>query len=328
MPSLTRRPRRLRQSSSLRQMVRETHLKVSDLIWPVFVMEGSKSLPVASLPGVYRWCLEDLVQECREAFSLGIRAVALFPVIEESKKDALATESCNPEGLLQKAVQRLKKELPDLCLITDVAMDPYSSDGHDGIVENGVILNDESLAVLTDMAIAQAKAGADIVAPSDMMDGRVSAIRQGLDEAGFTQVAILSYAVKYASSFYGPFRDALDSAPKSGDKKTYQMDPANLREALVEAQLDELEGADMLMVKPGMPYLDVVKEIRESSPLPLVVYQVSGEYAMLHAAVERGWLDEEAAFWESMLGFKRAGADLIITYQAKKLAHLLKERSY
>jgi len=272
------------------------------------------------MPGCARLSIDLLVAEASEAHGSGVPAVALFPALDEAIKDRLASESGNPAGLLQRAVRALKEQVPGLVVITDVAMDPYSSDGHDGLVQDGEILNDETLPILASMAVAQAEAGADIVAPSDMMDGRVGAIRSALDEAGHTGVGILSYAVKYASSFYGPFREALDSAPKTGDKKTYQMDPANAREALREIALDESEGADMLMVKPAMPYLDVISLVRDSSDLPVAAYQVSGEYAMLKAAGERGWLEYDTVILESLTAIKRAGADMILTYAAKEVA--------
>jgi porphobilinogen synthase len=254
---------------------------------------------------------------------LGIPAVALFPALDADLKDARATESTNPDGLLQRAVRDLKDAVPELLVITDVAMDPYSSDGHDGLVKDGRILNDETLGILAAMAVSQAQAGADLVAPSDMMDGRVGAVRAALDGAGFTEVGILSYAAKYASSFYGPFREALDSAPREGDKRTYQMDPANAREALREVRLDVAEGADIVMVKPALPYLDVIAAVRAAVDVPVAAYQVSGEYAMIRAAGEKGWLDADAAMMEALLGIRRAGADVILTYAAKQVADSL-----
>ncbi len=283
------RPRRNRVTDAIRRLTREHRLSVDDLIWPLFVIEGEgQRVPVTSMPGVDRMSIDVLVEEVKEAYALGIPAIALFPVVDEAKKDKLASESTNPEGLLQRTIRAVKEAVPDLAVISDVAMDPYSSDGHDGVVDDGEILNDETLEILANMAVSQALNGADMVAPSDMMDGRVGYIRGALDEAGFTNVGILAYSAKYASAFYGPFRDALDSAPKFGDKKTYQMDPANVREAEREAQLDIDEGADMVMVKPGMPYLDVVRAVRAVSEVPVAVYQVSGEYAMLKAAAENG----------------------------------------
>jgi porphobilinogen synthase len=305
-------------------MVRETRLSTDHLVLPLFVREGEGVRePIASMPGCFRLSEDQLLEEAREAVALGIPAVALFPLIEESKKDRLARESLNPAGLLLRCVVSLKAAFPKLTVITDVAMDPYSSDGHDGLVEGGEIVNDPTLAILADMAVAQAKAGADIVAPSDMMDGRVGAIRDALDEAGFSHVGILSYAAKYASALYGPFRDALDSAPRAGDKKTYQMDPANRREALREVFLDIQEGADMVMVKPAMAYLDVIALIREHVDLPVAAYHVSGEYAMIKAAAAQGWLNEQAVMMESTLAMRRAGADIILTYFAKDIARLL-----
>lgn len=321
------RPRRNRRTEAIRSLVREHQLLVSDFVLPVFLCEGeNRREPIASMPDVYRYSVDLLPGFCREAYGLGIPAVALFPAIAESKKDKLATESTNRDGLLMSAVRALKAAVPELCVITDVAMDPYSSDGHDGYVnEKGEIDNDHTLDILAAMSVAQAQAGADIVAPSDMMDGRVSVIREALDENGFTNVGILSYAAKYASSFYGPFRDALSSAPKSGDKKTYQMDPANVREALREVEMDIDEGCDIVMVKPGLPYLDIVRAVREFSSVPVSVYNVSGEYAMLRAASERGWIDYRKAVLETLLSFKRAGADMIFTYHALEAARWLSE---
>jgi len=318
------RPRRNRVSPAVRALVRETALAPADLIWPLFVVEGEGVRdPVGSMPGVERLSRDLLVKEAAEAHAAGVPAVALFPAIEDGKKDPLAKESTNPDGLLQRAVRDLKDASPELAVITDVAMDPYSSDGHDGIVRDGEIVNDETLDVLAAMAVSQAEAGADLVAPSDMMDGRVEAIRGALDGAGFEHVGILSYAAKYASAFYGPFRDALDSAPRGGDKKTYQMDPANAREALREVDLDVEEGADIVMVKPALAYLDVLAAVRDAVDVPVAAYQVSGEYAMAHAAGERGWLDADAALREMLLAIKRAGADMILTYAAKRVAQAL-----
>ena len=321
------RPRRNRRSLALRNLVRETSLSAHDLILPLFVQEGvNNATPIGSMPGHARLSIDLLVAKAREAHELGVQGVALFPSIADALKDQKATESTNPEGLLQRAVRALKAELPRLLVITDVAMDPYSSDGHDGLVVGDRIDNDNTLPILAAMAVNQARAGADIVAPSDMMDGRVMAIREALDDAGFTEVGICSYCVKYASAFYGPFREALDSTPRAGDKKTYQMDPANVREALREVELDESEGADILMVKPGLPYLDVVRFVRQNSALPVAVYHVSGEFAMLKAAAEKGWLDYDACLLESLLGFKRAGADMIFTYAALEAARLLRQQ--
>ncbi len=320
------RPRRLRRTEALRQMVQETHLRVQDLIYPLFVMEGeNQRQEVESMPGCYRYTLDLLLQEVGEAAQLGIPAVALFPVVPEEKKDPTGRECFNPEGLIQRAVRRIKQEIPQILVVTDVALDPYNSDGHDGIVRDGVILNDETVEVLIKQALSQAEAGTDIVAPSDMMDGRVGAIREALDEQGYTDVAILAYSAKYASAFYGPFRDALGSAPKSGDKKTYQMDPANAREAIKEVELDEAEGADMVMVKPALAYLDIIYRVKEATDLPVAAYNVSGEYAMIKAAEQKGWIDGKKVMMESLLAMKRAGADIILTYFAKEVALLLKQ---
>ncbi len=321
--SLIRRPRRSRVSRGVRALVRETDLSASHLVLPLFVQEGEAQTPIAALPGHARLPITGLVARAREAFDLGVPAVALFPALASELKDPRGSESLRPDGLLQRAIGALKRELPELTVIADVALDPYSSDGHDGLVVGERIDNDQTLPLLAQMAVAQARAGVDVVAPSDMMDGRVRAIRSALDAAGFTEVAILSYAVKYASGFYGPFREALDSAPRAGDKRTYQMDPANLREALVEIALDEAEGADWLMVKPGLPYLDVVRLVREHTALPVAAYHVSGEYAMLKAAAEKGWLDFDRCLLESLLSLRRAGADFILSYGALEAARLL-----
>ena len=319
--NLKQRPRRNRQSAFVRDLVRESKVSVEDLIWPVFVKEGiTKREEIKTMPGVFRLSEKELIQEAREAVKLGIRAIALFPAIDPKKKDPHGSESLNKNSLVPRSIRALKSALPNLVIIADVALDPFSSDGHDGLVVDGEIINDESVEVLANMALVFAEAGADYVAPSDMMDGRIGAIREALDRDGFTKTGILSYCAKYASSFYGPFRDALDSAPKSGDKKTYQMDPANAREALREAALDIREGADILMVKPGMPYLDILYRLREKVSLPLAVYQVSGEYAMICAASDRGMIDRRRAIEESLLSFKRAGADMILTYFAKEWA--------
>ncbi len=322
--NIIRRPRRNRQSAAIRDMVQENHLSVNDLIFPVFVVEGQRvKSEVSSMPGIYRYSPDMLLDEIQQCVDLGLRAFDLFPNIAEAKKDKMATESHNPDGLYLSTIRAIKDRFPDVALMTDVAMDPYSSDGHDGIVENGKILNDETLDVLGRMALAQAQAGADIVGPSDMMDGRVGHIRHVLDQGGFTNVAIMSYAAKYASAFYGPFRDALDSAPKFGDKKTYQMNPANSREALIEAELDMAEGADFLMVKPALPYLDIIKLLHDNFDLPIAAYNVSGEYAMIKAASRNGWLDGERAMLEALLSIKRAGASVILTYFAKEVALLM-----
>lgn len=318
------RPRRNRVTPGVRAMVRETTLSAANLVWPSFVQEGTNArTPISSMPGQARLSIDLLVAEARKAHALGVSGVALFPVVPDALKDPLGKESANPEGLLQRAVRALKKELPDFVVITDVALDPYSSDGHDGVLVDGRIDNELTLPILAKMAVNQAKAGADIVAPSDMMDGRVGVIRKALDDAGLIDTGICSYCVKYASGFYGPFRNALDSAPRSGDKKTYQMNPANVREALREVRLDEAEGADYLMVKPGLPYLDVVRAVREQTSLPVAAYHVSGEYAMLKAAAEKGWLDYDTCLIESLIALRRAGADVIFTYGALEAAALL-----
>lgn len=324
--NLVHRPRRMRRTDALRRMVQETHLTVNDLIYPLFVMEGeNQKVEVSSMPGSYRYTLDLLLKEVYEACELGIPAIALFPLVSEEKKDNAGTESYNPDGLIQRAVRAIKQEVPDIMIITDVALDPFSTKGHDGIVSDaGEILNDETVEVLVKQAVSQAEAGADIVAPSDMMDGRVGAIRQGLDAAGYTDVGILAYSAKYASAYYGPFRDALDSAPKFGDKKTYQMNPANAREALTEVALDEAEGADMVMVKPALAYLDIIHLIRSATDLPVAAYNVSGEYAMIKAAGQMGWIDEKKVMLETLTSIKRAGADLILTYFAKEVALILR----
>jgi porphobilinogen synthase len=293
--------------------------------------EDPLDAPIASMPGVTRWSIASLVREAGEAHALGIPAVVLFPKIEEALKSETADECYNDDGLVPRAIRALKAACPTLCVITDVALDPYNSDGHDGLVrrnERGelIILNDETVEILCRQALSHARAGADIVAPSDMMDGRVAAIREALDDEGHTDVSILSYTAKYASAFYGPFRGALDSAPKEGDKKTYQMDPANIREALREALLDEAEGADMLMVKPAGCYLDVIAKVSETTTLPVAAYQVSGEYLMLKSAAAGAWLDERAVVLESLVAIKRAGASMILTYFAKQAAEWLKSR--
>lgn len=318
------RPRRNRQSPAIRDLVRETVLTPGNLIYPLFLQDGSENTPISAMPGCQRWCVEDLVKEAGEAHALGIPAVVLFPRIPDELKTSGAEESYNDEGLVPRAIKALKAAHPTLMVITDVALDPYNSDGHDGLVAtDGRILNDETVEVLCQQALCHARAGADIVAPSDMMDGRVEALREALDDAGFTQVSIMSYTAKYASAYYGPFRGALDSAPKAGDKKTYQMDPANALEALREASLDEAEGADILMVKPAGPYLDIITRLREATTLPIAAYQVSGEYLMIKAGAAAGWLDEDKVVMESLLGIRRAGANMILTYFAKKVAAVL-----
>ena len=292
---------------------------------PLFVMEGQQVKdPIKSMPDIFRLSPDLIVETCRELYGLGVPAIALFPALDAKLKDKYATISASEDGLYQRTIAMIKESVPEMVVITDVAMDPYSTDGHDGVVsEDGRILNDDTLPILADMAIAQAKAGADIVAPSDMMDGRVAWIREALDEEGFTDVGILAYTAKYASAYYGPFRDALDSAPKAGDKKTYQMDPANSREAIREMELDISEGADMVMVKPGLPYLDIIKSLAEVSTLPVAAYNVSGEYAMLRAAAQNGWLDYERVVMETLLSFKRAGADMILSYHSLEVGRWL-----
>ncbi|MDJ1504469.1 porphobilinogen synthase [Xanthocytophaga agilis] len=322
---MIRRPRRNRQSETIRRLAQETTLSTDDLIFPLFVTEGTnKAVEVSSMPGIYRYSPDLLLKEIESCLKLGIKTFDIFPQLEESKKDKYATESYNSDGLYLRTIREIKEKLPEATIMTDVAMDPYSSDGHDGIVKDGKILNDETLVVLGKMALAQARAGADIIGPSDMMDGRVGYIRETLDDEGFTNVAIMSYSAKYASAFYGPFRDALDSAPKFGDKKTYQMNPANRREALIEAELDYAEGADFLMVKPAFSYLDIIQTLNENFPIPIAAYNVSGEYAMIKAAAQNGWLDGERAMLEMLVSIKRAGAKIILTYFAKEFALLQK----
>jgi porphobilinogen synthase len=318
------RPRRNRLNAQIRGFVREAHLGPQHLVYPMFVQEGEgRRSPIASMPGQARLSVDLLVELAGQAFALGVPGVALFPALDDSLKDPRGSESTNSAGLMQRAIRALKSALPELLVITDVALDPYSSDGHDGVLIDGRIDNDVTVPILAQMAVSQARAGVDVVAPSDMMDGRVGAIRRALDEAGYPNVGICSYCVKYASAFYGPFREALDSTPRSGDKKTYQMDPANVREALREVRLDEAEGADWLMVKPGLPYADVIRRVRELTPLPVATYQVSGEYAMLKAAAQNGWLDYDQALLETLLCLRRAGADLIFSYAAIEAAKLL-----
>ena len=324
---MLRRPRRNRKSEAIRGMVEETRLHVNDLIFPVFLIEGkNEKVEVESMPGIFRYSADLLLKEIEECLKLGIRTFDVFPRLPESLKDPMAIEATNENGLYLSTLRKIKQEFPEACIMTDVAMDPYSSEGHDGIVREGKILNDETLAVLAKMAVAQARAGADIIGPSDMMDGRVGAIREALDAEGFQEVSIMSYTAKYASAYYGPFRDALGSAPKAGNKKTYQMDPANQREALVEADLDVAEGADILMVKPALAYLDVIKLLRDHYELPIAAYNVSGEYSMIKAADQRGWLNGEAIMLETLLSIKRAGANIILTYFAKEFAQLKARR--
>jgi porphobilinogen synthase len=325
LPPMAHRPRRLRRTAGLRRMVREHHLTVDDLIYPVFVMAGSgQKEAIPSMPGCYRYTLDLLLEEVTAAHDLGIPGIALFPLISPDLKDNAGTESYNPDGLVPQTVRAIKQAIPNLLVFTDVALDPYSSAGHDGIVENGEILNDETVAVLVKQALCHAEAGADFVSPSDMMDGRVGAIRRALDAEGWINVGILAYSAKYASAYYGPFRDALDSAPQFGDKKTYQMDPANAQEALKEVALDIEEGADIVMVKPALAYMDIIQRIRQQTTLPVAAYNVSGEYAMIKAAAERGWVDEPTVVMETLTSLKRAGADVILTYFAKDVATRLR----
>lgn len=319
------RPRRLRTSPIIRDLVQESHLRTSDFIAPLFVQAHEGSTPIASMPGQSRLGPKALLEEVRILRDLGVKTIALFPAIDESKKNPQASEAWSENNLNFSSVKRIKDAFSDVLVMGDIALDPYSSEGHDGIVDpkTGEILNDETLEALVKQSLASAKAGFDILGPSDMMDGRIAAIREALEEAHFKNTLIMSYSAKYASGFYGPFRDALESAPKKGDKKTYQMNPANGTEAIREALLDEAEGADILMVKPGLPYLDIVYRLKTQSTLPIAVYNVSGEYAMVKAASERGWIDGEKVMMESLMSFKRAGADIILTYFAKEAAGLL-----
>jgi len=320
------RPRRNRKAEWARRLVRENVLTTNDLIWPMFVVDGNNTrTPVASMPGIDRLTVDQAVRDAERAMKLEIPCIALFPYTEASLRDETGSEALNPNNLVCQSVRAIKKEFPDLGVLCDVALDPFTSHGHDGLIEDGRILNDETVAVLVRQALVQAEAGCDVIAPSDMMDGRVGAIRDALDEAGFLDVQIMAYAAKYASAFYGPFRDAIGSAKTlTGDKRTYQMDSANSDEALREVELDIAEGADMVMVKPGMPYLDIVRRVKETFSMPTFVYQVSGEYAMIAAAANNGWIDGDRAMMESLLGFKRAGADGILTYFAPKAAEKIK----
>lgn len=324
-----KRNRRLRQNSAMRQLVRENHLGPEDFIYPLFLEDGKNiRQPIAALPGQYRISLDMLAKEAKEVASLGIPAVLLFVKVPDELKDNQGKEALNPQGLMQRAIQEIKNAAPELVVMTDVALDPFSVYGHDGIVENGKVQNDATLEVLAQMSLSHAQAGADVVAPSDMMDGRIAKIRQALEANGYSDTGILSYSAKYASAYYGPFREALDSAPvdQEGipkDKKTYQMDPANAKEALRETRMDIDEGADIVMVKPGMPYLDIVRFLSGEIQTPIAVYQVSGEYAMLKAAAEKGWLDHDSVMLEQLLAFKRAGASMIATYHAKDASRLI-----
>lgn len=317
------RPRRNRKNEVIRQMIEETNLRPAHLIYPIFLLESHlEKQEISSMPGIFRMNLSDLMHEIDQCVRLGIKTFVLFPAVPDQFKDKTASYSLKSSNFYLEAIRQLKERFPGIVLMSDVAMDPYSSDGHDGLVENGLILNDRTLPILADMAVCQAQAGVDIIGPSDMMDGRVGFIREALDKNGFEDTSIMSYTAKYASAFYGPFREALDSAPKSGDKKTYQMNPANKIEALREAELDTLEGADFLMVKPALCYLDIIHLLKESSVLPIAAYNVSGEYAMLKAACEKGWLTYHTAMPEMLLSIKRAGADVILTYFAKDFAQL------
>lgn len=321
MTQITHRPRRNRKSEGIRNMVQENNVTVNDLILPLFLIEGkNKKSEINSMPGIYRLSTDLLLKEVESCLKLGISTFCLFPSISDKLKDKKATESLNKKGLYPSAIREIKKRFPEAVVMTDVAMDPYSSDGHDGLVKNGKILNDETLDILAKMSLVQAEAGADIIGPSDMMDGRVGYIRDALDDNGFTDVAIMSYTAKYASGFYGPFRDALDSAPKFGDKKTYQMNPANSKEAVLEADLDFNEGADFLMVKPALSYLDIIKLLNDNFNLPIAAYNVSGEYAMVKAAAQKNWIDGNKVRDEILLSIKRAGASVILTYFAKEFA--------
>ncbi len=318
---ITHRPRRNRKSQAIRNLVQENSLSVNDFIFPLFLIEGkNKKSEVTSMPGIYRFSNDLLLKEIESCLKLGITTFSLFPNIDEKLKDKKASESWNKKGLYLRTLSEVKKKFPEAVIMTDVAMDPYSSDGHDGIVKNGQILNDETLEILGKMALAQAECGADIIGPSDMMDGRVGYLREVLDDNDFINVSIMSYTAKYASAFYGPFRDALDSAPKFGDKKTYQMNPANSKEALLEAELDFTEGADFLMVKPALSYMDIIKSLNDNFSLPIAAYNVSGEYAMVKAAAAKGWIDNKKIRDEILLSIKRAGASVILTYFAKEWA--------
>ncbi|MBS1513056.1 MAG: porphobilinogen synthase [Bacteroidetes bacterium] len=321
---LQRRNRILRVSPAIRAMVAETSLTPNDFIVPLFICEGENVKDeIASMPNYFRYSLDNTVKEVKELWSMGIKCVLLFVKSKDELKDNKGTEAVNPDGLMQRSIKAIKNAVPEMLVMTDVALDPYSSYGHDGIVENGQIVNDATVEVLAQMSVSHAQAGADFVAPSDMMDGRIGAIRQALEENHFTNTGIMAYSAKYASCFYGPFRDALDSAPGFGDKKTYQMDYSNRIEAVKEAQMDVEEGADIVMVKPGLPYLDIVREVKNSVDVPVSVYNISGEYAMIKAAAKTGWIDENKAILETLTAFKRAGADLIATYFAREAVRML-----
>lgn len=321
---LSRRPRRNRKSAAVRSLLQETRLHPSNFIAPLFILEGhAQKQAIASMPGIHRLSIDLIIKEAIELYKLGIRAVDLFAFVPAEKKDRWGTEALRAGNVLEQTLKALKREIPEMCLMVDIALDPYTDHGHDGLVsDNGEILNDSTLEVLGKMSLLAAEAGADVVAPSDMMDGRVAYIRQVLDKEGFDRVSILSYAVKFTTAFYGPFRDALQSAPRFGDKKTYQINPANCREALLECLLDENEGADMLLIKPALPYLDVISKARDQTLLPIGAYQVSGEYAMIMAAGQNGWINAERAMAECLTSIKRAGADFIFTYAARPMAEL------
>ncbi len=324
MLDLVHRPRRLRTTQAIRDLTQETVLHTNDLVFPLFLLEGkNKKEEVVSMPNIFRYSIDNALKVCEELQTLGIKAIDLFGI--PAKKDEKGSEALNPNGLIQQGIRTIKKEFPDLCVMTDVALDPFTSHGHDGLVKDGKILNDETVEVLCEMACSHAECGADVVAPSDMMDGRVGAIRAALDDAGFIDVAIMAYSAKYASSFYAPFREALHSAPKFGDKKTYQMNPANSDEAMREIELDISEGADIVMVKPAMVYLDIVRRARERIETPIAVYNVSGEYSMIKAAAQNGWIDGERVMMETLLSMKRAGAKLIFTYFALEVAKRLRQ---
>ncbi len=322
------RLRRLRQSDWLRRMVAESHLGASDFIWPLFVAAPGEVGAVKSMPGVYRHDLDGILRLCETALAASIPCIALFPHVPDELKSADCREAVNPDNLVCRAVRAVKQRFPELGVMCDVALDPFNADGHDGLLRDGEILNDETVEVLVQQGLVQAEAGSDLLGPSDMMDGRIGALRSALDEAGHSQVAVMAYAAKFASAFYGPFREAVGSSSAlKGDKKTYQLNPANRAEALREVALDVAEGADMVMVKPGLPYLDVLREVKDSFGLPTLAYQVSGEYAMLKAASQRGWLDHDRVVLESLMCFKRAGADAILTYAALEAAQLLATQS-
>lgn len=324
--NILKRPRRNRKNKAIRSLIQETALSVNDLVAPLFVLDGTdQKVPIDSMPGQFRLSGDLILEEVEHLHKMGVSCVSLFPVLEEESKDPFAKKSCDPDHFYQRVIKDIKNKIPPMMIMTDVALDPYSSDGHDGLVnpQTGEILNDETLEILGQMAITQAESGSDIIGPSDMMDGRVGFIRKALDESGFHNASIMAYTAKYASSLYGPFRDALDSAPKSGDKKTYQMDIHNVQESIREAQLDEEEGADILMVKPGIFYLDVIKTLKEQTTLPVAAYNVSGEYAMIKAAGDKGWLDPQKTMLEMLISMKRAGAQILLTYFAKEVAQIM-----